>query len=247
MTRTAQLRRTASAASPTTVQRRLPAKPEPMPPGGTLAERLRLQLERQIVSGQLRPGSRLDEAAVAERYGVSRTPVREAIRMLAASQLVEVRGRQGVVVRSIATPMLIEMFTVMAELEGLCARLAARRVNAAQLAQLRAIHTRLEQAAGGQDADTFYDINQEFHEAVYDASRNAFLATQTRTLRNQVAPYRRRVTRMPGRMADTLVEHQAVIDAIAAHDAERAGQAMRGHVNLLGDDLLDFIAMPEET
>ncbi|BAF88442.1 transcriptional regulator [Azorhizobium caulinodans ORS 571] len=208
----------------------------------TLAEKLRGELETAIAAGRLEPGSRLDEQEIAARYGVSRTPVREAFRLLAASGLVELRGRQGAVVRSIGAHALIEMFQVMAEMEGLCARLAARRITPAQMDKLRAIHEKLEQVATLKDIDLFYDVNQEFHEALYEASANAFLADQTRRLRNQVAAYRRRVTRMPTRISDTLREHAEVIAAIADHDAERAHKAMRDHVNLLGDNLLDFLA-----
>ncbi|MBB4369341.1 DNA-binding GntR family transcriptional regulator [Bradyrhizobium sp. cir1] len=211
-------------------------------PGMTLAESLRQRLEGAIAAGHLEPGSRLDEQEIAQRFGVSRTPVREAFRLMAANNLVELRGRQGATVRSIKAQALIEMFQVMAELEGLCARLAARRVSQAWGAEIGEIHQRLVAAGETGDIDVFYDINQEFHEAIYEASRNAFLADQTRKLRNQVAAYRRRVTRMPNRIADTVREHEAIMQAILAHDPERAHSAMRDHVNLLGDNLLDFLA-----
>ena len=211
-------------------------------PGVTLTESLRQQLEAAIAAGLLEPGARLDEQEIASQYGVSRTPVREAFRLLAANNLVELRGRQGATVRSIGANALIEMFQVMAELEGLCARLAARRITVAQRAKIEEIHQRLKTVAETGAIDPFYDVNQEFHEAVYEASGNAFLADQTRRLRNQVAAYRRRVTRMPNRLVDTIREHEAVIEAIVAHDGERAHSAMRDHVNLLGDDLVDFIA-----
>ena len=214
----------------------------PLNPGVTLAERLRLKLEEAIASGRLAPGSRLDEQEIAQRFGVSRTPVREAFRLMAANHLVELRGRQGATVRSIKAPALVEMFQVMAELEGLCARLAARRVSKAWGSEITEIHQRLIAAGESGDVDAFYDVNQEFHEAIYEASRNAFLADQTRRLRNQVAGYRRRVTHMPNRIADTIREHEAIMQAILAHDAERAHSAMRDHVNLLGYNLLDFLA-----
>jgi DNA-binding GntR family transcriptional regulator len=214
----------------------------PLAPGVTLAERLRLKLEEAIASGRLAPGSRLDEQEIAQRFGVSRTPVREAFRLMAANHLVELRGRQGATVRSIKAPALVEMFQVMAELEGLCARLAARRVSKAWGSEITEIHQRLIAAGESGDVDAFYDVNQEFHEAIYEASRNAFLADQTRKLRNQVAGYRRRVTHMPNRIADTIREHEAIMQAILAHDAERAHSAMRDHVNLLGYNLLDFLA-----
>jgi DNA-binding GntR family transcriptional regulator len=210
--------------------------------GMTLAEGLRQKLEGAIAAGHLAPGSRLDEQEIAQRFGVSRTPVREAFRLMAANNLVELRGRQGATVRTIKAQALIEMFQVMAELEGLCARLAARRVSQAWGDEISKIHQRLVAASKSGDIDEFYDINQEFHEAIYEASRNAFLADQTRRLRNQVAAYRRRVTHMPNRIADTIREHEAIMQAILAHDPERAHSAMRDHVNLLGDNLLDFLA-----
>ena len=209
--------------------------------GETLAAALHRRLEAEISAGRIEPGARLDEQEVAERFGCSRTPVREAFRLLASDRLVELRGRQGAAVRSLSIQSMIEMFQVMGELEGLCARLAARRITPAQLDGLRAIHARLE-AAGDADVDRFYDINTEFHEAIYEASANAFLAEETRRLRNRVAAYRRRVTRMPTRVEDTLREHQAVLDAIAARDPEGAHRAMRAHLTLLGENLLDLIA-----
>jgi len=221
-----------SVKSPETVMSR---------PGETLASTLHRRLEAEIAAGRIEPGSRLDEQAIAERHGCSRTPVREAFRLLAADRLVELRGRQGAVVRSIGMQALIEMFQVMGELEGLCARLAARRITSAQAEGLRTIHRRLSDA-GDADVDAFYDINQEFHEAIYEASSNAFLADETRRLRNRVAVYRRRVTSMPNRIEDTLREHQEVMDAIFARDPETAHRAMRAHLILLGENLLDLIA-----
>jgi DNA-binding GntR family transcriptional regulator len=211
-------------------------------PGVTLAESLRAKLEEAIAAGRLEPGSRLDEQEIAQRFGVSRTPVREAFRLMAANNLVELRGRQGATVRAIKAQELLEMFQVMAELEGLCARLAARRVSEPWGREISDIHQRLVAIGQRGDIDAFYDINQVFHEAIYEASRNAFLADQTRKLRNQVAAYRRRVTRMPNRIADTVREHEEIMQAILARDPERAHSTMRDHVNLLGYDLLDFLA-----
>ncbi|WP_458097914.1 GntR family transcriptional regulator [Roseomonas sp. WA12] len=223
------------------------ARPEnvhgPLTPseGETLASALHHRLKAEISQGRLDPGSRLDEQDVAQRFGVSRTPVREAFRLLASNGLVELRGRQGAMVRSIGVHTLIEMFQVMGELEGLCARLAARRASPQQIERMTAIHTRLEAAADA-GPDAFYDVNQEFHEAIYEASCNAFLAEETRKLRNRVATYRRRVTRMPDRVKDTLREHTEIVDAISRRDPEGAHRAMRAHLTLLGDNLLDFIA-----
>ena len=208
----------------------------------TRADDLCRILEQQILEGELPPGFRLDEQNLAQRHNVSRTPVREALRQLASSGLVEMRSRQTPIVATLTIPTLIQMFQVMAELEGLCARLATRRITPEQLAALEASHVRLLNALEKSDPNTFYEINREFHELIYEAAESAFLADQTRMLRNRVAPYRRHVTFRPGRMSSTISEHRAVIDAIGRGDLEAAGRAMRDHVNLLGDNLVDFIA-----
>lgn len=219
-----------------------PAAPNrPASEPASLADSLHRSLRDDIASGRLAPGARLDEQEIADGAGCSRTPVREAFRLLAAERLVELRGRQGAVVRSISAQTLIEMFQVMGELEGLCARLAARRSTPAQNAALQAIHARLEEAATA-PPDSFYDINEEFHEAIYEAARNTFLAEETRRLRNRVAAYRRRVTQMPTRVEDTLREHAEIMAAILARDPEAAHRAMRAHLTLLGENLLDLIA-----
>jgi len=211
--------------------------------GQTLADSVRFEIEALISDGRYPPGTRLDEQEVAQRFGVSRTPVREAIRLLAASNLVELRGRQGAIVRSIRAYELLEMFQVMAELEGLCARLAARRLDADERKNLQDIHARLVEVGQSGDINAFYEVNLEFHEAIVTASRNAFLAAQTRQLRNRIDIYRRRVTYSPNRLPDTIDEHGAILSAIVLGDGEAAHRLMREHVSLLGDVLLDFLAV----
>lgn len=218
------------------------------PRSATRAEDLKQILETQILSGELPPGSRLDEQGLAMRHQVSRTPVREALRHLASSGLVDMRSRQTPTVAALTIPKLVQMFEVMAELEGLCARLATRRITADQLHSLHQSHEQLKQALGQGEPMTFYEVNRQFHEMIYEAAENEYLAGQTRALRNRVAPYRRHVTYRPGRMASTIAEHQAVITAIVQGDVEAAGRAMRDHVNLLGNNLADFVAtLPRET
>jgi DNA-binding GntR family transcriptional regulator len=210
--------------------------------GVTLAEDLRARLEDLIVSGALPPGAGLDEGQLAARFRMSRTPVREALKALIATGLLEMRGRQGVTVATISIPMLLEMFEMMAALEGLCAKLAARRATQAQKLALRAIHERLIAALATGEPETFYAVNREFHEVLYDSAHTQFLAVQTRALRKRVAAYRRHVTFQPGRMAATIGEHARILDAIEAADAEAAFKATSDHVNLLGDDVADLIA-----
>lgn len=208
----------------------------------TLADELRETLEAQIVGGTLRPGTRLDEAELVERFKVSRTPVREALRALAGNGLVEMKGPNGVCVASLSMPVMIEMFQMMSVLEGLCARYAARRATPAQRQRLAATQERLREVAASDDRDLFYQVNHDFHDALYDASNTQHLSVQTRLLRKRVSFYRRYVTQLPGRVASTLVEHQAIIDAIARNDPEAAFAAAAQHVTLLQDDMVDLIS-----
>jgi DNA-binding GntR family transcriptional regulator len=213
-----------------------------MPKRTTLSDDVRNRLEELIVSGALKPGERLDEVELGERFAVSRTPVREAFKALIATGLLEVKPRAGVAVATISIPVILEMFEMMAALEGLCAKLAARRATARQKAGLRDIHARLTDSLAAGDPKRFYAINADFHDLLYDAAHTHFLAGQTRALRRRLAAYRRYVTYQPGRMAATIGEHERVLAAIERGDPDGAFAAASDHVNLLGDDLADFIA-----
>ncbi|OBZ96610.1 transcriptional regulator [Pararhizobium polonicum] len=217
------------------------------PPTGALraptrSDELRDQLEQMILDGRLAPGERLDEMDLARRFGLSRTPVREAIKSLLATGLVEIRGRQGTHVTLLSIPALIEMFDLMASLEGLCAKLAARRATVEQRAQMRRIHEDLIQAYKTGDPEAFYAINLQFHDLLYAAGHTHFIAEQTLQLRRRIGVYRLRVTYQPGRMFGTLSEHVRIMDAIDAGDSEGAQKAASEHVQLLGDQLTDFIS-----
>ncbi|WP_207005486.1 GntR family transcriptional regulator [Trinickia mobilis] len=216
----------------------------------TRAEEIQKTLEIEILSGKLPPGSRLEETELSERFECSRTPIREALRQLASEALITMRSRQPATVVALSGRKLLEMFQVMAELEGLCARLAARRATPQQIARLRATQDELRGTLDSSQIDSFYDINRRFHELVYEASQNEFLADQTRSLRNRVSIYRKMVTQKVRRRLDTVEEHEQVIDAIERGDGEAADKAMSAHVNLLGEQMLDLIALfpePAET
>ena len=206
------------------------------------AENLLGQIEEEILLGKLPPGSRLDEKHLAERFHVSRTPVREALWHLASSGLVEMRRHHGAIVKQLTLVELIEMFQVMAELEGLCARLSARRMTLAERKQLRQIQKLAAKRIAEQDFEGFFESNNEFHEAIFVGSKNRFLQQESRALRNRVNPYRRYITYQPGRMTKSQAEHEAIIKAIESGNADEAQRLMRGHVNMLGEVVADFIA-----
>ena len=195
-----------------------------------------------ILDGRLAPGERLDEMELARRFGLSRTPVREAIKSLLAIGLVETRGRQGTHVAMLSIPTLLEMFDVMAALEGLCAKLAARRATGAERNAMRQAHEHLLATFQTGDPTAFYKVNLDFHDLLYQAAHTQFIATQATLLRRRIGGYRLRVTFQPGRMFSTLGEHVRIMDAIDAGDADAAQKAASEHVQLLGDQLTDFIA-----
>jgi DNA-binding GntR family transcriptional regulator len=221
----------------TVATRILPAE-APVAGGGrrTLAEELRLALADDIVRGLLGPGAALDETELARRFGVSRTPVREAIRQLAASGLVEVRAHRGAVVARPSEDRLIGMFEAMAELEALCAGLAAERMSPAERGQLEAVHRELRALIQSGDPQRYHDVNESFHAAIYAGAHNAYLAEMTHATRYRVQPFRRAQFRNLGRMAKSHVEHDRVVLAILRGDREGAAGAMRLHIMKVRDE-----------
>jgi DNA-binding GntR family transcriptional regulator len=199
----------------------------------TLAEELRLQLADDIVRGLLAPGGALDETELARRFGVSRTPVREAIRQLAASGLVEVRAHRGAVVARPSEERLLGMFEAMAELEALCAGLAALRMTPAERSGLEAVHEELRTLIHGGDPQRYHEVNEAFHAAIYAGAHNSYLAEMTHATRHRVQPFRRAQFRNLGRLAKSHVEHDRVVEAILRGDREGAAVAMREHIVLV--------------
>ena len=206
------------------------------------ADALRDELEQDIVTGTLRPGERLDEQTLAARFGVSRTPIREALMQLASAGLVELQPRRGAFVASLSLREVIERFEVMAALEGTCGALAARRLTDAERARLLEAHEACCREARTGDADAYYYANERFHHVLYDASHNGYLAEQCRQLHDRLKPYRRLQLRALSRVAVSLAEHQAVVDAVLAGDSERAERVLKDHILIQGDRLSDFIA-----
>ena len=208
----------------------------------TRTEILLSEIENLIVNGSMVPGQRLDEMVLAKKYGVSRTPVREAIRALTAIGLVQNTGRQGSQVAKLSISMLIEMFELMAVLEGMCAQLAARRATKNELIEMHKTHQLLERTFEKGTHKEFYDVNLKFHDQLYNASHTQYLAEETLRLRRRLSPYRMRVTFQPGRMNSTLEEHNKILIAIKKGESELAKNEAISHLRLIGNDLEDFIA-----
>src|SRR4030088_2878291 len=196
----------------------------------TRAEELRLQLADEIVRGALPPGAALDETDIARRFKVSRTPVREALRQLAASGLVDARAHRGAVVARPSIDRLTGMFEAMAELEALCAGLAAERMQPAGRHRLEAVHEELRVLSYAGNPDRFHEVNERFHNAIYAGSQNGYIAEITLATRVRVQPFRRAQFRNLGRLAKSHMEHDLVVTAIMRGDREGAMRAMRDHI-----------------
>lgn len=203
--------------------------------GETRSNYLGERLAEEIISGRLLPGTRLEEQALADRFKTSRTPVREALRRLAATGLVEMRPRRGVVVSTVTRERLFQMFETMAELEGACARLAASRMSDPERAALETLQAEGARIMHNGNADAYDPHNRAFHAAIYHGSANAVLEETTHAVRARLAPFRSAQFQIPGRVAKSNAEHEAVVAAILAGDGERAYHAMRDHMLTVSD------------
>lgn len=203
---------------------------------------IREQIEQAILLGEFASGSRLDETQLASRFSVSRTPVREALKQLVASNLLEHKPNRGVFVRTPSVQELLEMFEVMAELEAFCGTLAARRVNQKDMQALTELAALCETAFDSGDHDEYYRANEQLHMAFYRMSGNAFLESQAVTLHRRLQPFRRLQLRVPYRMRQSMDEHRAIIEAICKGDSGTAAIEMRKHVAIQGEKFNDLLA-----
>lgn len=199
-------------------------------PGPTRAEALASQLAEAITDGQIPPGTTLEEERLAAAHGVSRTPVREALRLLAATGLVEQRPRRGSVVARPEPGRLAEMFQAMAELEAVCASLCAVAMSRADKARLASRHATMGKIVDDGWLDAYRDANVAFHEALYAGSGNSYLAELAEATRRRLAPFRAAQLGGQDRLAASHEEHGAIVAAILAGDAPAAALAVRAHL-----------------
>jgi DNA-binding GntR family transcriptional regulator len=203
---------------------------------GTRAESLRQQLADEIVRGEIAPGTALEEVGLARRFNVSRTPVREAIRLLAANGLVEVRPHRAAVVARPSHETLIGMFEVMAELEALCAGYAAERMTAPERRAMEEEHEKLRVLIQSGDPQRYHEVNEAFHASIYTGAHNDYLTELTLMTRARVRPFRRAQFRIRGRLAKSHLEHDRVVQAILRGERVMAAQTMYAHIITVGEE-----------
>jgi DNA-binding GntR family transcriptional regulator len=188
-----------------------------------------------IVTGSFADGERLDEIRLSEHFGVSRTPIREALQKLAASGLVEQRPRRGVFVIEPGPVELVEMFEAMAELEAACGHLAAKRITESGLQMLRETNNLCKNAVAENDADQYYAHNERFHHLIYDAAQSSYLRDLAIKLQKRLKPYRRMQLHLRGRLEQSMSEHGAILSALFDGDSVRASDELRRHVAVQGE------------
>lgn len=210
--------------------------------GKPATQHIRQALENAIVDGRFTPGEKLNIEALMEEFSCSRTPIREALQTLEASGLVKVESKRGTFVTELDLIELTERFEVMAELEALCARLAANRATDADIDRIRTALTACKQAGSTGDSDAYYHENTAFHHAIYAASGNKFLESEALRLQAMLQPYRRRQLQLRGRMRRSLDEHEAILAHIESGDAAAVHREMGAHVRIQGERFYQLIA-----
>lgn len=198
--------------------------------GVLLSERIRDALTDEITSGRLGAGTGLDEQQLADRFGASRTPVREALRQLSVSGLVQVRPRRGVVVTRLTSERVMDMFETTAEVEAMCVRLATYRITPLERSRLHDLHDGSKAMVQAGDVDAYDSFNRDFHDHIYRATHNAFMAEQVRTIRTRLDAFRRAQLRYGDRIAVSRDEHASILAAVAEGDGDLAARRMRAHM-----------------
>lgn len=191
-----------------------------------VAERLR----QRIFAHELTPGTWIDEQKLAEQYGISRTPLREALKVLASEGLVVLKPRRGCYVTEISRQDLDDIFPLMAMLEGRCVAEAITRAKAADIARLKKIHEQLESAAREGRIDAFFEANQEFHRQIQELSGNRWLLTVIQDLRKVLKLSRLHSLSLEGRLQQSLDEHRLIMHALESGEAGKAEKAMHDHL-----------------
>jgi DNA-binding GntR family transcriptional regulator len=210
--------------------------------GTRIADSVRERIEQMIVTGEFADGERLDEVKLAEQFGVSRTPLREAFQALAASGLLTLEARRGAFIRHPGFVELVEMFEVMAEIEAMCGFRAARHITSQQIADINLTIEACERAIRQGDSDEYYRENEKFHHLIYEASSNRFLAREAARLHKRLKPYRRMQLRVTGRMPQSMKEHRAIFAALQRSDSKATATALRLHVAIQGEKFNDLMA-----
>jgi DNA-binding GntR family transcriptional regulator len=203
----------------------------------TLREKILETIRDAILKGSLRPGERVSEPELAERFGISRTPIREAFRQLESEGYLEVIPRKGAVVATLSERDVVEFYAIKSILEGHAARIAAERMTERELERLETINTKLQQIAAEGDIKSFFRVHNEFHELFVKASGNDKLVELISQLVLKFNRLRLASLSQPGRMQISVQEHRKIIEAFRKHDGDQADSLVK-HTATIGAEVL---------
>lgn len=202
---------------------------------GTTVDQMVRAIADHIVTGELRPGEKLDEVTLAEKFNVSRTPIREALAQLSVMGLADRRPNRGAIVAVVTQEHLSSMFESMAELEGICARFSAERMTLGERKALESEHIASAQFVRDGAEEDYESYNTGFHTRLYEGAHSKHILEMVILTRSRLAPFRRAQFRLRGRLAKSWEEHDAIVTAIMRADGNVAGEAARAHVTLVSN------------
>ncbi|MGN6831210.1 GntR family transcriptional regulator [Paucibacter sp. M5-1] len=206
-----------------------------------LHEQVSARLRTMLVEGRIAPGAKLNERELSEQLQVSRTPLREAIKLLAAEGLVDLLPNRGAVAVKLTEADVMHSFELLAELEGLSGMLAAERIAEAEIAELRALHFEMMACHARRDLSGYYRLNARIHSAINEAAGNPVLAQTYRAINARVQSLRFRTNQDEAKWARALAEHQQMIEALAARDGARLREVLIQHVLAKRDAVLALL------
>lgn len=220
-------------------------KRKPIERHQTLREKILETIREAILKGQLKPGEKVAEPELAERFGISRTPIREAFRQLESEGYLTVIPRKGAVVTSLSERAVEEFYAIKSILEGYAARMATLNLAAKDIEKLEAINERLAQLAAEGDVKTFFKVHNEFHELFIKAAENEKLQELINQMMLKFNRLRLASLSLPGRMEISVQEHKKIIDAFKKKDAEMADNLVRKTASIGGQVLIQSMAQAE--
>lgn len=220
-------------------------KRKPIERHKTLREKILETIREAILKGSLKPGEKVAEPELAERFGISRTPIREAFRQLESEGYLTVIPRKGAVVTELSERDVEEFYAIKSILEGYAARMAAEKMSDKDIERLEAINERLHQLAEEGDVKTFFRVHNEFHDLFVQAAGNDKLLELISQLMMKFNRLRMASLSLPGRMEISVREHRKIIDAFKHHDGEKADNLVRKTAAFGGQVLIQSLAQEE--
>jgi len=207
-----------------------------------LSKKVYLKLKKEIIKGSFKPGDKILEGRIAEHMGISRTPVREAIRELAAEGFVTLSPNQGVVVRSVSAENIREVLQIHSVLEGLAARLSCEVINEEGLKELENYVNKMEKLANKKDLSAYSEVDLKFHEFIVNTCRNKRLIQMRKNISDQAQRYRISSLSIPRRLKESLKEHQKILEAFKTKDPKKVDSASQKHIQNALKNILNNVA-----